>query len=247
MIKVQNIKMQKNIECIMDDTWNRRAIRNAKKCIALSSWKTEEEFDMSGLLTAERFLRLLHEDNISNWNILEIGGGIGRITKHMSNHFKEISMVDVSSEMVILAKKRLADIRNISVYKTNGYDLQFPNDNFDLVYSALVFQHIHKDIFLRNLAEISRVLKCNGILIFQIHEKKKIFHLLYKHWFRNLRNFHFRFWLDPPSEDTWTARSYSREELKKYLTTNGFGEIKFTNLSNKEKDLWIIAKKLSIV
>lgn len=236
-------KIQNDMEALMDDDWSRRAIKNAKKYIALSFWKTEEEFDRSGLLTAKRLLELLHGDDMSDWTVLEIGGGIGRITRHMSNYFKEIFMADVSSEMVMLAKERLIDIKNISIYKTNGYELPFPNNSFDLVYSALVFQHMHRDIFLRNLAETSRVLKSNGILIFQIYEKKKIFHLLYMHWFRNLRNFHFRFWSDPPSRDTWTARSYCREELEKYLTTNEFDKIKFTNLSNKENDLWIYARK----
>lgn len=161
------------IEKIMNDTWSNRAIKNAKKYIALSSWKTEEEFDRSGLLAARRILRKLPEDKICNLNVLEIGGGIGRITKHMSKYVKEITMVDVSSEMAELARKRIDYLRNVNIYKTDGVKLPFPDNSFDIVYSIFVFQHMPRYIFLKNLADISRVLKNNGIFIFQIFEKEK--------------------------------------------------------------------------
>lgn len=227
-------------ETIMNDTWNKRAVENAIKYIAFR--KTDEEFDESGRLYANIILNKLskYTCDISNWKVLEIGGGIGRITRHSSNYFRDIVMIDVSSEMIKIAKDRLANIKNIDVYKTNGIELPFPDNSFDLVYSTLVFQHMPKDIFLENLAEIGRVLKNDGVFIFQIFEKKKILNLIYTHWLRNLKNFHLRFWNDPPYCDTWIARAYSRRELETYLVSNKFADIKFENPSNTEGDLWTI-------
>lgn len=229
-------------ETIMNDTWNKRAVENVRKYIATSNWKTEEEFDMSGKLNADIILNKLpkYMHDMFKWKVLEIGGGIGRITKHMSKHFRDMVMVDVSSEMVKMAKARLANIKNIDIYKTNGVELPFQDNSFDLIYSVVVFQHMPKDIFLENLVEISRVLKNNGIFIFQIFEKKKILNLIYIYWLRNLKNFHLRFWKDDHPSDTWIARAYSRRELETYLVSNRFTDIKFENPSNTEGDLWTI-------
>ena len=48
----------------------------------------------------------------ANWRALEIGCGPGRLMRPMSRHFVEIHGVDVSDEMIALAKEKLRDIPN---------------------------------------------------------------------------------------------------------------------------------------
>ncbi len=51
--------------------------------------------------------------------------------------------MDVSDEMIRLARDRLRDIPHAHVHATNGANLgQFADGSFDFVYSYAVFQHI---------------------------------------------------------------------------------------------------------
>src|SRR6202000_2884681 len=75
--------------------------------------------------------------------VLEIGCGAGRITRALAKLFGEVHAVDVSGEMVRLAKDALKDLPNAFVYQNNGMDLNvlLPQE-FDFAFSTLVFQHI---------------------------------------------------------------------------------------------------------
>ena len=79
----------------------------------------------------------------------------------MSRHFVEIHGVDVSDEMIGLAREKLRDIPNAHPHVTDGASLaQFADDSFDFVYSYAVFQHIpSRDVVFQYLREIRRVLK----------------------------------------------------------------------------------------
>ncbi len=85
--------------------------------------------------------------------------------KPLSRHFGEIHGVDVSDEMIRLARERLSDIPHAHVHATNGASLaQFADESFDFVYSYAVFQHIpSRDVVLEYMREIRRVLKPGGI------------------------------------------------------------------------------------
>ena len=102
---------------------------------------------------------------------LEIGCGPGRLLRPMSRHFGEIHGVDVSDEMVRLARERLADVPNARVHATSGADLApFAAETFDFVYSYAVFQHIpSREVVFRYLEETRRVLKPGGVLRCQIN------------------------------------------------------------------------------
>jgi len=61
----------------------------------------------------------------------------------MSRHFAEIHGVDVSDEMIRMARERLRDTPNAHPHHGTGSDLaMFPDEKFDFVYSYAVFQHI---------------------------------------------------------------------------------------------------------
>src|SRR5881227_2023381 len=73
---------------------------------------------------------------------LEIGCGPGRLLRPLSRHFGEIHGVDVSDQMIALAKERLRDTPNAFPHHSSGSDLSlFPDEKFDFVYSYAVFQH----------------------------------------------------------------------------------------------------------
>ncbi len=150
--------------------WNERAREDAHYYVAFGGRDQDEaEF----LATAADVLRSLEaqlkrlpaSSNRRAWRALEIGCGPGRLVKPMSRYFGEIHGVDVSDEMIRLARERLADIPHAHFHATNGASLaQFADDSFEFIYSYAVFQHIpSRDVVLEYMREIRRVLKPGGI------------------------------------------------------------------------------------
>ncbi len=150
--------------------WNQRAREDAHYYVAFGG-RDQEEADF--LATAADVLRSIETQlrrlpahaNRRAWRALEIGCGPGRLVKPLSRHFGEIHGVDVSDEMIRLARERLADIPHAHFHATNGANLaQFADDSFDFIYSYAVFQHIpSRDVVLEYMREIARVLKPGGV------------------------------------------------------------------------------------
>jgi ubiquinone/menaquinone biosynthesis C-methylase UbiE len=107
----------------------------------------------------------------SNWRALEIGCGPGRLMRPMSAHFAHIYGVDVSDEMIALAKEKLRGTPHAHVHATDGASLAlFPDDHFDFVYSYAVFQHIPtREVVTEYFREIRRVLKPGGFALLHIN------------------------------------------------------------------------------
>jgi len=95
--------------------------------------------------------------------VLEIGCGIGRLLKP---HWFGI---DISQKMLDIAKNKNPHCN----YKLcDGRTIPFEDDYFDSVYCVLVFQHIPFDGFEAYVKETARVLKADGIFVFQYIQGK---------------------------------------------------------------------------
>jgi ubiquinone/menaquinone biosynthesis C-methylase UbiE len=101
---------------------------------------------------------------------LEIGCGPGRFMLPLSESFSEIYGVDVSDEMIALAREHLSGVRGVHLYRGSGSDLApLSSEYFDFVYSYAVFQHIPSIPVVTNyLEEAIRVLKPGGVFCCQI-------------------------------------------------------------------------------
>jgi ubiquinone/menaquinone biosynthesis C-methylase UbiE len=157
--------------------WDKRAAEEAKWYInTLSRNQTDEEFDASGLVEVERLILselalLTGGRNAKDLRLLEIGCGIGRMTRHLAGIFGEVYGVDVSAEMICQAKARLQGLDNVSLCETNGVDFAlFPEAFFDLAFSAYVFQHIPSaEIIASNIVDALRALKPGGLFKFVVN------------------------------------------------------------------------------
>lgn len=156
--------------------WNRRARDDVHYYVAFGRHnQSEEEF----YETAHEVVYGLEYElkrfgpgaNRRSWRALEIGCGPGRLMKPLSRQFGEIHGVDVSDEMVRLARERLRDTPHAHVHCNSGADLrQFADESFDFVYSYAVFQHIpSRELVFGYLVEAHRVLKTGGLLWFQVN------------------------------------------------------------------------------
>ena len=155
----------------MRDDWNQRAGEDANYYAAFGRRQQQEEEFYS---TAADVVRDLEHD-LKRFRgreaALEIGCGPGRLMRPLSRHFAEIHGVDVSDEMIRLARERLRDLPNAFLHHGSGADLgMFPDNQFDFVYSYAVFQHIpSRDIVFDYLREARRVLKPGGIMRCQVN------------------------------------------------------------------------------
>lgn len=101
--------------------------------------------------------------------VLDIGCGAGNWMKRVSPFVGEVHGVDISPEAINIAKNRLGEYGNIRLYVNDGCTLNlFEENTFNLVYSFWTFQHIPRETTLNYLRESHRVLKENGLLLFQV-------------------------------------------------------------------------------
>ena len=163
----------------MKDDWNDRARVNAKWYITTIKLDlTDEDFDASGWPEVEKFILgdpLLTGPragrDLKSQRMLEIGCGLGRMSRHLAGYFGEVHGTDVSGEMVRQARERLAGIPNLSFFETSGADFAaLPADYSDLVFSVYVFQHVPwKEVIESNLRDACRVLRPGGLFKFQVN------------------------------------------------------------------------------
>jgi len=160
-----------NILARMRGDWNQRATEDANYYVAFGRrQQDEQEF----YATASDVVRDLEHDLKrfpGREAALEIGCGPGRLMRPIGRHFRQIHGVDVSDEMVRLARERLRDLPHAVLHHGSGADLgMFADNTLDFVYSYAVFQHIpSRDIVFDYLREARRVLKPGGVMRCQIN------------------------------------------------------------------------------
>lgn len=101
------------------------------------------------------------EDN-SKIKILDVGCGVGIFSKILSDKGFKVFGIDYSEDIINIAKKRPGN-ENIKFQVGNVYNLQFPDNFFDIVICSGVFQCISNS--QKAILEIKRVLKPEGTVI----------------------------------------------------------------------------------
>lgn len=151
----------------MREDWDERARRDARRFVDCGHGGSDEEFWSSGPRDLEDFV-LEGVALEPSAEALEIGCGLGRLVKPLSERIARVTGVDISGEMIERAREALAGRPNVRLLRTDGDLPETPDASLDLVYSLIVFQHVPaKAAVSRYLAESARVLKAGGVLRFQ--------------------------------------------------------------------------------
>jgi SAM-dependent methyltransferase len=216
-----------SVHARMRDDWNRRAREDAHYYAGFGGrGQSEAEFLSSADYVIEKLepelARLPANANRRAWRALEIGCGPGRLMLPLSRNFGEIHGVDVSGEMVALAREQLAHIPHAHVHLTDGADLpQFADESFDFICSYAVFQHIpDREIILDYLREIRRVLKPGGI---------------FRGQFNDLPH------MGDESPNTWTGCRFSCADIRSFTREN---QLDLLDLSGRDTQyLWTTWRK----
>jgi ubiquinone/menaquinone biosynthesis C-methylase UbiE len=113
---------------------------------------------------------------VKSW-ILDIGCGMGREAFCLHDKGFKITAIDISENVIEPAKQfALESKRDIEFLLTNGLDLPFENNTFDVViiWSQTFGLFYGEENKIHILKECYRVLKRNGILSFSGHDKEFI-------------------------------------------------------------------------
>ncbi len=211
----------------MRDDWDRRAREDAGYYVAFGRRRqSPQEFfaSASEALHAIQYelRRFPPEAGLGSLAALEIGCGPGRLMLPLSRVFGHVAGVDVSPEMVELARKNLAEVPHARVAATSGSDLAaFAAGAFDFCYSYAVFQHIpSRDAVWSYLREAWRVLKPGGILKCQFNGLPET---------------------GPRDADTWNGSRFRPEELRAFCRDQDF-QLLLLDGANTQ-NLWMAARK----
>lgn len=135
-------------------------------------WGIEEFFETGKLEIIELIEKLEKENiNYSNTKALDFGCGVGRLTQPLGEHFKKVIGVDISTKMIEKAQS-YSKKDNCSFITNCRFDLTiFDDKTFDFIYSNIVLQHITPDKVFDYLLEFMRILRNDGLLIFQLPDR----------------------------------------------------------------------------
>jgi SAM-dependent methyltransferase len=198
----------------MRDDWDGRALSQGLYFIATGQpdW-TEDSFFRSGEENVRDHIltdlgNICRGKDPKQMRVVEIGCGAGRLTRALAAIFGEVHAVDVSPEMIRLAREKLAGRANVHLYLNNGTDLSMlPSGTFHFAFSFIVFQHIPDQAIIEQyVRETHRVLEPGALFKFQVEGGLTA---------------------QPVPDDTWHGVSFTKGGLGELARHSGF-DLRYT-------------------
>ena len=195
----------------MRKDWDQRARENARHYIATGQQQWDDrEFFRSGEINVANevmpeMLRICGGSRSPlDLCMLEIGCGVGRMTRMLSRIFGQVIAVDVSGEMIDSARVNLKDLENVTLVHGDGASLPEIKDNsVDFAFSFIVFQHIPSvEVIHSYCLEAFRVLRRGSLFKVQINGSPRTV----KEW----------------TPDTWNGVTFSPEQATEIARLSGF-------------------------
>ena len=104
--------------------------------------------------------------------VVEIGCGVGRLTRPLARRAAHVDALDVSGEMLEVARARHSDLENVTWRLGDGATLEpVPDASVDGVFSHVVFPHLPSPAYAYGyVEEMGRVLRPEGWAVFHVSD-----------------------------------------------------------------------------
>ena len=123
--------------------------------------KTEERFEYIHNKSRENTKKYLKVSHI----VLDYGCGTGTASCEFASQVKKIHAIDISSEMIRIAKEKavVSEVENVNFEKADIFDNRYQNESFDVI---LAFNMLHTVPDPQNVVQrINDLLKHDGLFI----------------------------------------------------------------------------------
>jgi SAM-dependent methyltransferase len=154
--------------------WEALARHDAMWAILSDPNKTDNRWDVQEFLAtgqgeAQRTIAYLDAvaTPYGRRRLLDFGCGMGRVTQAFASFFERVDGIDVSAEMIARARECNQAGDAVHFHHNASDRLPFETGAFDVVYTALVLQHVPRPLTLGYLREFVRVTAPGGIIYLQ--------------------------------------------------------------------------------
>jgi SAM-dependent methyltransferase len=170
-------RVQLRVRCFLNDFAQLTYNRAHKIPPAMVRFRVDESIDTAKFLNVGKGCARLIEEHLQTigstlgpeTKILDFGCGCGRVVNWlmMQAPFAWFYGVDVDKEAIDWCVQNLKGAH----FQTTSPKppLPYPDEHFDVIYCVSVFTHLDEDMQDAWLAELKRILKPGGILIFTVH------------------------------------------------------------------------------
>ena len=148
--------------------------------------------------------------NFRGKKVLDLGCGTGRLTRNLGKIAKEVEAIDMSEEMLRVAREKNKDMKNIKFKVMNALDMKYEDNTFDVVVCLGSLESIPG--FRKVFEEINRILKPGGAVVFSIHND-----LLYKKVYRRIFSM-----IDGKRNKYYKIKGFKIDKLRKLLRRSNF-------------------------
>jgi SAM-dependent methyltransferase len=157
----------------MEEFWDRRADEDPFYFVDNRQRYREPDLDrfwQSGYEILERIEATLGAAVSADDEVVEIGCGVGRLTRALAGRARRVVALDVSSRMLDRARELNPELENVEWTQGDGRTLgDVASATADACVSFVVFQHIpDPEVTLTYVREMGRVLRPGGFAAFQV-------------------------------------------------------------------------------
>ena len=163
----------------MEEFWDRRADEDPFYFVDNRQRYRDPDLDRfwrSGYEAVDRIEGILGAGVADDARVVEIGCGIGRLTRPLAERAARVVAVDVSGRMLDRARLLNSDLENVEWLQGDGKTLGgVASASADACLSFVVFQHIAEpEVTLGYVREMGRVLRPGGFAAFQVSNSPEV-------------------------------------------------------------------------
>ena len=191
-------------------------------------------YDGFELILADIRKEMVEQINPNNKLVLDVATGTGSLAIGLSRKAKKVVAIDLSSQMLAVAKKKSAN-SNITLLQMDATEMKFEDDEFDIVTISLGLHDMPREVRDAVLKETKRVLKNDGQLFILEYDlpRNKLLRSISAYLINIFESKYYLEFIHTGLQDYLKSFDFKIKGKKSYL----FGHLQLISLTNGEQTL----------